>query len=116
MGCPRTGIYVLPDNTQQGVLENIICSCEDYAYPLHMEKAASYLAEFDVEHKPKWKPFDHQKALIATVVSVLKPGMTNTTSIAQNNWINQNTLSNVPALENFVAFIKKLLDLETINI
>jgi hypothetical protein len=116
LGYPRTGIYVLPDNAQQGVLENIICSCGDYAYPLHMEKAALYLAEFDGEHKPKWKPFDDKKALIATVVSVLKPGKTNTVSIKDNNWISQNTLSNVPALGNFVTFIKKLLDLEIIDI
>ena len=115
-GDPRTGIYVLPDNSQKGVLENILCSCGEYAYPLHMEKASSYLAEFDAEHKRKWKPFDDKKALIATVVSVLKPGKTNTVSIKDNNWISQNTLSNVPALENFVTFIKKLLDLKTIDI
>ncbi|TVP64906.1 MAG: hypothetical protein EA343_04340 [Nodularia sp. (in: Bacteria)] len=116
LGYPRTGIYVLPDNAQQGVLENILCSCGESAYSLHMEKAALYLDEFDAEHKRKWKPFDHKKALIATVVSVLKPGKTNTVSIEDNEWISQNTLSNVPALENFVTFIKKLLDLETIDI
>ncbi len=116
LGYPRTGIYVLPDNAQQGVLENVLCSSGDYAYPLHMAKARSYLDEFNAEHKRKWKPFDDRKALIATVVSVLKPGKTNTVSIKDNDWISQDTLSNVPALENFVTFIKKLLDLERIDI
>jgi hypothetical protein len=115
-GYPRTGIYVLPDNAQQGVLENILCICGEYAYPLHIEKAASYLAEFDTEHTRKWKPFDDKKALIATVVSVLKPGKTNTISIKDNDWISQTTLSNVPALENFVCFIKQLLEIEYIDI
>ncbi|WP_414564493.1 MULTISPECIES: DUF3226 domain-containing protein [unclassified Anabaena] len=112
----RTGIYVLPDNSQQGVLENILCSCRNYAYPLHMEKAASYLADFDAEHKLGWQPFDDKKALIATVVSILKPGKTNTVSIKDNDWISHNTQNNVPALENFVAFIKKLLNIEDSNI
>ena len=76
-----------------------------------MEKAESYLAEFDAEHNLDWKPFDHQKALIATVVSVLKPGKTNTVSIKDNNWISEDTCSQVPALENFVEFIKQLLDI-----
>ncbi|QOV23380.1 DUF3226 domain-containing protein [Anabaenopsis elenkinii] len=108
---PRTGIYVLPDNIEQGVLENILHSCGHSAYPFHMEKAESYLAEFDAEHKLDWKPFDHHKALIATVVSVLKPGKTNTVSIKDNNWISEDTCSQVPALENFVEFIKQLLDI-----
>lgn len=42
--------------------------------------------------------------------------MTNTVSIAQNDWISQKTHSDVPALKNFVDFIKKLLELETTDI
>ena len=90
---PRTGIYVLPDNVSQGVLDTLLCSCGEIAYPAYMEKASSYLDEFSEEEKKslKWKNFDREKALVATVVSVLKPGKTNTTSIADNNWVSEQT-------------------------
>lgn len=110
---PRTGIYVLPDNASQGVLDTLLCSCGEIAYPVYMEKASSYLNEFSESDRKslKWKNFDREKALVATVVSVLKPGKTNTTSIADNNWVSEQTKQQVPALENFIKFLRQLLEL-----
>jgi hypothetical protein len=109
---PRTGIYVLPDNQQQGVLDTLLCECGQIAYPAYMEKASSYLNEFSESDRKslKWKNFDREKALVATVVSVLKPGKTNTTSIADNNWVSEQTKQQVPALENFIKFLSQLLE------
>jgi hypothetical protein len=109
---PRTGIYVLPDNASPGVLDTLLCECGQIAYPAYMEKASSYLNEFsesDIKSL-KWKNFDREKALVATVVSVLKPGKTNTTSIADNNWVSEQTKQHVPALENFIKFLSQLLE------
>jgi hypothetical protein len=110
---PRTGIYILPDNVSQGVLDSLLCSCGEIAYPAYMEKASSYLDEFSEEERKslKWKNFDREKALVATVVSVLKPGKTNTTSIADNNWVSKQTQQQVPALANFIEFLSQLLAL-----
>lgn len=109
---PRTGIYVLPDNVSQGVLDTLLCSCGEIAYPAYMEKASSYLNEFSESDRKflKWKNFDREKALVATVVSVLKPGKTNTTSIADNNWVSEQTKQQVPALANFIEFLSQLLE------
>jgi hypothetical protein len=104
---PRTGVYVLPDNASPGVLDTLLCECGQIAYPVYMEKASSYLNEFsesDIKSL-KWKNFDREKALVATVVSVLKPGKTNTTSIADNNWVSKQTQQQVPALANFIEFL-----------
>jgi hypothetical protein len=108
---PRTGIYVLPDNVSQGVLDTLLCSCGEIAYPAYMERARSYLDDFsEPERKSlKWKNFDLEKALVATVVSVLKPGKTNTTSIADNNWVSEQTQQQVPALANLIEFLSQLL-------
>ena len=112
---PRTGIYVLPDNALPGVLDTLLCECGQIAYPAYMEKASSYLNKFSESDIKilKWKKFDRQKALVATVVSLLKPGKTNTTSIADNNWVSEQTQQEVPALANFIKFLMELLELSS---
>lgn len=113
---PRTGIYVLPDNASEGVLDTLLCQCGEVVYPEYMKRAKSYLAEFSEEErkeKPlKWKRegFDRDKALVATVVSVLKPGKTNTVSIADNDWVSDKSQNEVAALASFIEFLKQLLE------
>ncbi|MEQ8973957.1 MAG: DUF3226 domain-containing protein [Coleofasciculus sp. C1-SOL-03] len=112
---PRTGIYVLPDNRSQGVLDTLLCHCGEIAYPAWMERSRSYLAQFSEEErrafKCKWKPFDEDKALVAAIVSILKPGKTNTVSISDNNWVSAQTQVQVPTLANFLNFLRRLLSL-----
>ena len=120
---PRTGIYILPDNASPGVLDTLLCECGQIAYPAYMKRANSYLDsyldefsdldEFSQKERTslKWKKFDREKALLATVVSVLKPGKTNTTSIADNNWVSEQTQQQVPALANFIEFLSQLLEM-----
>ena len=107
----RSGIYVLPDNTSEGVLETLLCKCGEVAYPDYMKRASSYINSFSAEEikKLKWKPYDREKATIATVASVLKPGKTNTVSISDNKWICQQTTDSVPELFALTDFLKKLL-------
>ena len=117
---PRMGIYILPNNKDQGVLEHLVTQCGSLAYPDYMEKAEAYIQQFLDEDNQllspythlKWKPFDREKALIATVVSVLQPGCTNTVSIAQDKWISEETLKQVPDMVQLVQFLKELLGIE----
>ncbi|NEP76582.1 MAG: hypothetical protein F6K29_34575 [Okeania sp. SIO2G5] len=110
----RLGIYVLPDNKSQGVLDTVLCQCGAIAYPDSMEKAAEYLNYFSADKRreigAKWKPFDYEKAQVATVVSILKPGKTNTVSIADNKWVSEETLDRIPALKQLNVFLRELLD------
>ncbi len=86
-GSPNLGIYILPNNSDQGVLDTLLCKCGEFAYRVHMQRAKDYINQFSSQETKHWKPFDTEKATIATVVSVLKPGKTNTVSIADNEWI-----------------------------
>ncbi|WP_353764048.1 MULTISPECIES: DUF3226 domain-containing protein [unclassified Okeania] len=108
-------MYVLPDNLSKGVLDTLLCECGEIAYPEYMKRAKLYLDNFSEEEKKskplKWKPFDDKKALIATVVSVLKPGKTNTTSIADNDWISNKTIEKVESLKQLQIFLIDLLGL-----
>ena len=116
---PRTGIYVLPNNISQGVLDTLLCECGEIAYQEYMARAKLYLNNFSEEEKIskplKWKPFDDKKALIATVVSVLKPGKTNTVSINDNDWISHRTIEEVESLKQLQTFLMELLDLTETN-
>ncbi|MEA5554275.1 DUF3226 domain-containing protein [Anabaena cylindrica UHCC 0172] len=116
-GLPRLGIYVLPDNFQPGVLDTLICDCGDLVYPEYMQRAREYIAKFSEEERKKkplqWKPFDQEKAIIATVVSVLKPGKTNQTSISDNGWVSAETEAKIPAINNLTNFFRNLLNLKT---
>lgn len=115
-GSPKLGIYILPDNSKQGVLDTLICDCGDVVFPEYMKRARDYIDQFSEEErnkKPlKWKPFDKEKAIVATVVSVLKPGKTNQTSISDNGWISLETEQKIPAIQNLTNFLRNLLNLE----
>jgi len=105
----RTGIFVLPDNRQRGVLETLVIPCGDLVYPKHMKAARSYLKEFDPPEITHWSNFDEQKALVATVASVLQPGATNTVTIKFDKWFSTSASS---VLQPFVNFLKQLLSLQ----
>lgn len=107
---PRTGIYVLPDNTNQGTLDAVIIDCGASIYPEHKAGAEGFLNSLDARHKSHWRPFDKDKAVVASIVSVLKPGATNTISIAQDGWICSESLVAVPALAACTTFLQTLLD------
>src|SRR5262249_46704209 len=92
-GPPALGVFVFPDNVQRGVVEHLVIECGDHVYQTHLEQARRYVGAFTTEDRAqaKWSPFDEQKALIASVASLLKPGKTNTVSLADNLWIGAQT-------------------------
>jgi hypothetical protein len=112
----KAGIYILPDNSQPGVLDTLICDCGELVYPEYMQRAKEYIDKFSEEERKEkpleWGPFDKQKAIIATVASVLQPGATNTVTIRYDDWISLET-AEISAIKNFTEFLKNLLKLET---
>ena len=107
-GSPNLGIYVLPNNSDQGVLDTLLCECGEIVYPAYMQRAKDYINQFS---EIKWKKFDKDKATIATVASVLKPGKTNTTSIADDKWISNDTAQQIPAIQSLLDFLRDLIDI-----
>jgi len=112
----KAGIYILPDNSQPGVLDTLISGCGELVYPEYMQRAKEYIDKFSEEERKEkpleWGPFDQQKAIIATVASVLQPGATNTVTIRYDDWISFET-AEIPAIKNLTDFLKNLLKLET---
>ncbi len=107
----RTGIFVLPDNSRPGTLDTFLIDCASVAYPDHKSGAMQFLSDLDETHKSHWKPFDFEKAVVATIVSVVQPGMGNTSSIRRDQWISEQTLSNLTQVARLSAFLRNLLEL-----
>jgi hypothetical protein len=110
-GPPRTGIYVLPNNKESGVLDSILTDCASVVYPNHKKAAENFLNSLDKALTEHFRPFSKEKALIASIVSILKPGMSNTSSIAQDKWISKQTIGAINDIGLLYEFLKDLLSL-----
>jgi len=108
----RTGIFVLPDNSRTGTLDTFLVDCASVAYPDHKSGAMQFLDGLDDAHKAHWDPFDSDKAVVATIVSVVQPGIANTISIRRDQWISAETISGLPQVANLSNFLKDLLELQ----
>lgn len=115
-GKPRLGTYVLPDNDRTGILDSILIKCASIVYPELKKGAERFLTGLDEVHKNHWKQFQDQKALVACIVSVLRPGMANTPSIAQDNWICSDTFHDVEEVAQLSRFLEDLLELTNPNL
>ncbi len=116
-GSPRLGAYVLPNNQDQGTLEELLLECGEAAYPslfptalAHVQQALqdSSLSVKDLEDLHK--PTGPNKAVIATVASVLRPGKSIQVSLQDNDWLRGETL-NLPRIKAVQNFLVELLEL-----
>lgn len=108
-GPPKTGVFVLPDNRNPGVLDTILVRCGSEIYNPHLLAAERFLAELDDDKKQHWKAHDEAKALVATITSVLRPGMSNTSSLKNDDWICDQTCDNVEELRLLSQFLQELV-------
>lgn len=112
-GPPAAGIFVLPDNRQQGVVEHLVLECGEVAYAGHLARARQYVGDFKPKDRQsaKWRPFDEEKAIVASVASLLKPGKTNAVSLGDNEWIGDASRDR-PMLRGLLDFLTALLGLD----
>ncbi len=80
-------------------------------YPDHRDGAERFLDGLKSQHTNHLKTFTREKAVVACIVGVLKPGRTNTASIADNDWISEQTVTNVAEVSSLHNFIKTLLEI-----
>ncbi|WP_031483108.1 DUF3226 domain-containing protein [Maridesulfovibrio frigidus] len=117
-GSPNTGVYILPDNSSEGTLEDLLIPCAEKVYPTLMQSACSLIDSLDIacdefkrrDKKEILKPAGKKKAKINIVGSVLKPGKSIQVSIQDNRWISEETRT-LPQIIAFENFIKELFSL-----
>ncbi|MFO0761098.1 MAG: DUF3226 domain-containing protein [Byssovorax sp.] len=112
-GTPRTGIFVLPGGGTPGTLEDLLLECAALVYPTLSGAAASFVDGLDrtasdltpEDLVESGKPAGRNKAAIAAMGAVLKPGKPIQASLQDHRWIEPRTivLSRISALSRFLG-------------
>jgi hypothetical protein len=97
-GSPRCGIFITPNNSDSGTLENILLECAQINYPDLLNLSTNYVSGIDATQLTKSdlteinKPAGKNKAVISSISSILRPGKTLQVSIEENRWIDEQTM------------------------
>lgn len=110
-GLPRFGVFITPDNSTSGTLEDILLACAQINYPDLLNLSTDYVSSIDTSQlnqddlRELNKPAGKKKAVISSISSILRPGKTLQVSLQDNRWINGKTM-----VLNSVKLVKTFLD------
>jgi hypothetical protein len=116
----RSGQFILPDNSAQGTLEDILIAVGNAAYPTLIPLAQAHVQAAQrslVVGTSGWTSQDNdelkapagpKKATIASATAILKPGKTCQVSLSDNRWIEAATLGMSP-LKEFADWLHTLI-------
>jgi hypothetical protein len=96
---PRFGVFITPNNSAAGTLEDILLACAQINYPDLVACATNYISNIDRTQlnqddlKEIKKPAGENKAIVSSISSILRPGKTLQVSIQDNRWIDAQTIS-----------------------
>jgi len=115
--CPF-GVFVMPDNQSTGTLECILLKQAKTVYPVLHDKADAFIqtVKTTVDAIPPGSELTatgkHEgKAVLHAMTSVLKPGKTLQTSIADHAWFPEDPNQFPKYFDPFITFLKQLLGL-----
>lgn len=115
-GRPNSGVYILPNNLDQGTLDTILLECAEKVYPSLLKGAKHYIENLDLkklnsdDKKQFRKPSGRNKATVGCVGSVLRPGKAIQVSIHDNRWVSAKTLT-LEKVSSLKKFLLKLFNL-----
>lgn len=114
-GTPRSGVYVLPDNTALGTVEDVLLECGEVVYPHHLQAARDFIAAA-LPHCPQPQfrqlhlPAGTKKALLSSVSTLLRPGKAVQVSIQEDLWLSAESLR-LERPRQVLAFLERLFGL-----
>lgn len=95
---PRFGIFIMPNNAEAGTLEDVLLQCAQMNYSDLLRLSRNYVSDIDTAQldqndlRELNKPAGKNKAIVASITSILKPGKTLQVSIQDNRWIDEKTM------------------------
>ncbi len=114
----RMGVWVFPDCRSAGTLEDLLKTAGQEVYPKLMDNAGRFIGELgdlrdlglnSGERREFNKPAGKDKALLAVVANVLRPGRAVHNSIQDNRWISSQSINGIPTLTALQTFVESLV-------
>ena len=110
---PRCGIFIAPNNRDQGTLENILLECAKINYSDLLNLSQTYIESIDRNQLTKndledfKKPAGEKKAIISSISSILRPGKALQVSLQDNRWLDEKILEleSIKLIKNFLEQI-----------
>lgn len=120
-GPPRLGLFVLPDNSQTGALEDLLLECGEVQYKSLKDKALSFrddalgnagltaedLADYGMQGGQKHIS-KQKKAWVSAMGAVLMPSTAIQNTIRENRWLEDRALA-LPRIQAVQKFIDALI-------
>jgi hypothetical protein len=119
-GPPRCGIYVLPDNQSPGTFESLLLEAAQTSYSRLIGSATTYVDSVDRialdedDMTELNKPAGRDKAIVASVAAILRPGKAIQVSIQDNRWLRDAALD-LPRIVQLRRFLAELLALPAMS-
>ena len=101
--------FVFPDDCNSGNLENLLIEAAQISYPQLLEWATVYIEKAKTVRTNLEREQEFKKATIGCIANTMKPGKANQVSIADNDWITEETLKECIMLKKLDDTIKKMI-------
>lgn len=116
IGPPRAGVFVMPDNSSQGTLEDLLLECAAENYPTLLRGGRTLLgAGLDAselnkdERREMQKSAGPNKVIAGAISTVLRPGRAIQNTIQGDRWLDATTIQ-LPRIRTVLRFMADLLD------
>jgi len=113
---PKRGMFIFPNNKENGTLESVLLHCAQQVYPDILRGAEDFVQHVNTDglHRRDKedfiKPTGKAKASVGCIANILRPGKAIQVSIQDNSWISEHTL-HLPELVALHQFLAQLFDL-----
>lgn len=102
-------MFVFPDDNNSGNLENLLLETAAVSYPDLLSLASEYINNAKSFSKNLGREQDVKKATIGCIANTMKPGKANQVSIADNEWVTEETLKKCAMLAKLDAAVKNMI-------
>jgi len=119
-GMPNVGAFVLPDNTNDGTLEDLLIDCAGLVYPQLLTVAKDYVnaaknAGINANELKEFnKPAGNNKAIIGAMANIFRPGKSVQVSIQDNSWLKGHALE-LSRIKSVQEFLNALFELKSLS-
>lgn len=104
-----TGIYIMPNNKEEGALEKVLIDAGAIAYPDLMENSQKFVDANVADHRESFNP---EKSKVSAAASILQPDASTNISIRDDRWVCAETYKSTAMVSQFVDFLAELLGID----